>query len=141
MGVGVVIEPLVVVTLLFGGTWINREPDLSGSLSRQLRTASRRTYADDDNREDANYIEAGMSTYADKDGVAEPRASPSLLLHDDEPWRERKVGIGPWECKVYSPNSEVFRWRLLSRVLRWFPFLVECWYWALVYWVRICFGP
>ena len=29
--------------------------------------------------------------------------------------------------------------RLLSRLLRRFPFLVEAWYWALIYWVRALF--
>jgi hypothetical protein len=139
MGLGAVIEPLVVVSLLFGGTWINRETYLPGSLSRQLTPAWRRACAKHDS-DDADSLEAGMSTDADEGAGAQLRAvSPSLLLHDEESWRTRTVGIGPWKFEVSSPHSEVFRWRLLSRVLRWFPFLVECWYWALVYWVRSCF--
>jgi hypothetical protein len=40
-----------------------------------------------------------------------------------------------WRREVASPNTAVFSDRLLSRLLRRLPFLVECWYWALIYWV------
>lgn len=46
-------------------------------------------------------------------------------------WRERKF-LGK---KVRSRNT--IRWKnsFVSRILRKFPFLVEVWYWLLVYWV------
>jgi hypothetical protein len=34
-----------------------------------------------------------------------------------------------------SPNTKRFQDYFLSRLLKKFPFLVEAWYWALIYWV------
>lgn len=45
------------------------------------------------------------------------------------------MGIAGWKKEVWSPDTKVFEDRLLSRVLQAFPFLVEVWYWALIYWV------
>ena len=36
-----------------------------------------------------------------------------------------------------SPNTKRFQDYFLSRLLKKFPFLVEAWYWALIYWVSI----
>jgi hypothetical protein len=36
---------------------------------------------------------------------------------------------------VMSPNTRRFKDYFLSRLLQKFPFLVEAWYWALIYWV------
>jgi hypothetical protein len=36
---------------------------------------------------------------------------------------------------VMSPNTRRFQDYFLSRLLQKFPFLVEAWYWALIYWV------
>jgi hypothetical protein len=39
--------------------------------------------------------------------------------------------------EVVSPNTRRFQDYFLSRLLKKFPFLVEAWYWALIYWVSL----
>lgn len=62
-------------------------------------------------------------------------SSPSLLPAQEPTWRKREINILGWRRELTSPNTRVFKGRLLSRLLRKFPFLVEAWYWALIYWV------
>jgi hypothetical protein len=61
----------------------------------------------------------------------------SLLANvDDEPkWRKREVVVLGMRKDVMSPNTRRFKDYFLSRLLQKFPFLVEAWYWALIYWV------
>ncbi|CAG8113527.1 unnamed protein product [Penicillium salamii] len=119
MGVGAILEPLVVIVLLFGGTWINRvvspNPRRKSNLPRAASSDS---------------LESGYST-STKDGLLGSR-TPSPL--PDEKWHKRQIGLLGFKWEVTSPNTAVFQDRILSRLLRKFPFLVECWYWALVYW-------
>ncbi|KAJ4516490.1 hypothetical protein HRR83_001824 [Exophiala dermatitidis] len=127
MGAGVFLEPLAVVVLLFGGAWINRATDYSWSgrygWDEPLPVARPFEKAEDIS------VEEAQSTHARRS------LSPSLLVAVDEKWREREVRFLGY-CKVVrTPNTAVFRGRLLSRVLHKFPFLVEAWYWALIYWV------
>lgn len=61
--------------------------------------------------------------------------SPSLLLNQERPWRIRRIGLWLWKGEIITPNTTKFRNRRFSRFFRRFPFLVECWYWTLVYWV------
>lgn len=125
MGVGAILEPLVVIVLLFGGTWINRSKQ---SISRRCRWQGSSPYQSRPCSPDVSD--------SDEDGTLNPRSwSPSLLHIPDDRWRKRQIRIFSSRFQVTTPNTEVFRDRLLSRVLRKFPFLVECWYWALVYWV------
>jgi hypothetical protein len=42
--------------------------------------------------------------------------------------------------EVVSPNTRQFQDYFLSRLLKKFPFLVEAWYWALIYWVSLIFA-
>lgn len=133
MGLGAFLEPLVVIVLLFGGTWINRT---AGSFppSRRSRAKSpiRQRGASPDS------IESGLSSPASKDGLLSSRPlSPSHSRFGQETWRTRQVRILLWTFELTSPNTAVFHDRLLSRLLRKLPFLAECWYWALVYWVNI----
>lgn len=129
MGVGAVLEPLVVIVLLFGGTWINRTVDSYSSPSLVRRKSS--DYIRSPSRDS---LESGFSTPSTKDGLLSPRSpSPSQLPVDG--WRKRHVGLFGLSFQLSSPNTSVFRNRLLSRLLRKLPFLAECWYWALVYWV------
>ncbi|KAJ6471227.1 PAP2 superfamily-domain-containing protein, partial [Mycena vitilis] len=58
-----------------------------------------------------------------------PTSEP-LLATADSAYRERVV----FGRTVRSRNTAVWRNTRLSRVLRRFPFLVEVWYWLLVYW-------
>ncbi|KAK0664083.1 hypothetical protein DIS24_g689 [Lasiodiplodia hormozganensis] len=132
MGAGAFIEPLVVVSLLFGGTWLNRNSDYRlFASSRSHRHASHVRSSSPDS------LESGMQSPTDADGLLSPRASsPSLLSADTEPkWRKRELRLLGFRTRVTSPNTRVFRDRFLSRLLQKFPFLVEAWYWALIYWV------
>lgn len=129
MGAGAVLEPLVVIVLLFGGTWINRatEPVISRRVNCRSLDYPRDLSPDS--------IESGYTSPTPKDGLLSPSPSPraaSPLL--DDRWHTRVIGIFNFSCTVTSPNTAVFQDRLLSRLLRKLPFLAECWYWALVYW-------
>ncbi|PYH94814.1 integral membrane protein [Aspergillus ellipticus CBS 707.79] len=130
MGAGAILEPLAVVVLLFGGTWINRT---AGSFpARRARRKSSLT----SRGSSPDAIESGLSTPTVKDGLLPRRLSSSSSLSQDgqSRWRKRQIGIFSSAFEVTTPDTAVFRDRLLSRLLRKFPFLVECWYWALVYW-------
>tara|TARA_R110002003_G_scaffold135_6_gene12547 strand:- start:306 stop:764 length:459 start_codon:yes stop_codon:yes gene_type:complete len=120
MGAGAFIEPLVVVTLLFGGTWVNRNTDYR--LFNWRRVYSRSSSP-------ASSIDSGRSS---------PSSTASLLSQiDEEPkWRTRVISILGIRKEVVSPNTKQFQEYFLSRLLKKFPFLVEAWYWALIYWVR-----
>lgn len=121
MGIGAVAEPLVVITLLFGGTWVNRNKDYRLFGRMRDHTSSPRATSPSS--------ESGLSSIS----------SDSLLAGVDEvpKWRTREVRVLGLQTTVTSPNSKRFKDYFLSRVLRKFPFLVEAWYWALIYWVRI----
>jgi hypothetical protein len=123
MGAGAFIEPLVVVTLLFGGTWVNRNTEYRLFNRRRIYTHSPRSSSP------SSSIESGRSSLS---------SSVSLLSQDDEPkWRVREINIMRFKKEVVSPNTRQFQDYFLSRVLKKFPFLVEAWYWALIYWVNI----
>jgi hypothetical protein len=79
------------------------------------------------------------------DGTWSPTSSPSaeglLSPSINEPqYRERKF----FGRRIQSRNTARWKNTLASRLLRKFPFLVEVWYWLLVYWVSfalwICGG-
>jgi hypothetical protein len=120
MGAGAFIEPLVVVTLLFGGTWVNRNAEYRLFGRRRGNQSSPRS--------------ASPSS-----GRSSPSSSASLLANvDDEPrWRKREIMVLGVRKHVMSPNTRRFQGYFLSRLLKKFPFLVEAWYWALIYWVSI----
>lgn len=136
MGVGAVLEPLVVIVLLLGGTWINRassRPALSSTADSRWRGRRSGIFSRD---RSPDPLEAGIAGPTPKDGLLSGRStSPSLLEYSEEPWRKRQLGFLSWRVVVTTPNTAVFQNRLLSRLLRKLPFLVEVWYWALVYWV------
>lgn len=122
MGIGAVAEPLVVVTLLFGGTWVNRNKDYKLFARRRDYPSSPRSASPDS-----------------ESGRASLSSSDSLLAGIDEvpKWRTRELRVFGFRKEVASPNSRRFRDYFLSRLLKKFPFLVEAWYWALIYWVRL----
>ena len=149
MGVGAFLEPLIVVGLLAGGTIINRDRPGSGrrrGYEKGVRSSSsspKRSFAGD-----TLEAESGRRWSGDDDGslplspwsaASSGGSSTTLLSQGDEGldprWRQRTLRLWKWEKKVITPNTEVFEDRLLSRVLRRLPFLVEAWYWALIYWV------
>ncbi|KAJ5232608.1 integral membrane protein [Penicillium chermesinum] len=124
MGVAAVIEPLVVVTLLFGGTWINRRSRRPSHLDQ----VSSKDYEPESPGSQQSY--GSRSTSPDPENLANP--PPMLSFFGQR--RSRVISILGFSWKVETPCTKIFEERLLSRVLRKFPFLVECWYWALVYW-------
>lgn len=150
MGFGAVAEPLVVISLLGGGTLANRDTSTTLS-SRRGRgdwqkldsvgpSTPRRSTNDFDE-------EVAMRDSFEDPGLLSPAhsnrsSSSATLLDSDEDeggdgrWRRRTFKLWKFQRTVMTPNTRVFEDRLLSRVLRKFPFLVEAWYWALIYWVR-----
>lgn len=138
MGAGAFLEPLAVVVLLFGGAWINREPNVARSHPRR-NSAPYSLRREDE--EDGDGLLNDPSDPILKSTVPTRVHSPSLIAKDEEGWRKRSVGFWRWSAQLETPNTTVFRNRMLSRLLHKFPFLVECWYWALVYWVCFSSSP
>ncbi|KAJ5114556.1 hypothetical protein NUU61_000315 [Penicillium alfredii] len=128
MGVSAVLEPLVVIVLLLGGTWINRVNVSSLDLDRRRTRPSTESIRGSS----CDSLEPGYSPPTPKDGLLSARSG--LFRPPISPWHKRQIGMMGMAYEVTSPNTVVFQDRLLSRLLRRFPFLVECWYWALVYW-------
>lgn len=130
MAIGAFLEPLVVVTLLFGGAWFNRNKEYSFWEGTQGWGGHKR-------RDDAEIKRSSTDGYSPS---WSPGSSSPTLSADDEPvWsltsRRRKIQFLGYKRIVTTPNTLVFKDRFLSRVLRKFPFLIEAWYWALLYWV------
>jgi hypothetical protein len=147
MTLGAVLEPLVIVSLLAGGTLVNRDgsrpsPPSSTANSRRPDPWQDIEYAlgDQAPREERHFDDEKWSRSRSS------TASTSTIWHDVEDGkagvdsgssdrRQRTLRFWKWECEVTSPNTEVHKDRFLSRALRQYPFLVEVWYWALIYWV------
>lgn len=129
MTIGAILEPLVVILLLAGGVWINRRKN-----SRPYRWQGENSHSAPCSTSDL--LESSRIDPSDPDNLLPPRSwSPSLLHRREDHWHTRQLRILSFRFEATTPNTAVFQDRLLSRVLRRFPFLVECWYWALVYWV------
>ncbi|PVI05327.1 hypothetical protein DM02DRAFT_715688 [Periconia macrospinosa] len=134
MGAGAFIEPLVVVTLLFGGTWVNRNTQYR--LFNRQRTSSPSSPSSRPSSPSSDYFPSSShSSPRQSTTLLDSRHSTSLLAHQEPYWRKRKVNILGWRKEVVSPNTKRFENYFLSRLLKKFPFLVEAWYWALIYWV------
>ncbi|KAG9252299.1 PAP2 superfamily-domain-containing protein [Emericellopsis atlantica] len=129
MGAGAFLEPLVVVTLLFGGAYFNRNKDYSFKDGKTTAAGW---------GPDATHHKKHDDLHPSRSGSPEgwsSSSSPSLLAHDISSHRRRRVKAFGYEKFVTTPNTLIFKDRFLSRVLQKFPFLAECWYWALLYWV------
>ncbi|RSL99973.1 hypothetical protein CDV31_011954 [Fusarium ambrosium] len=127
MGVGSFLEPLIVVTLLFGGAYFNRNKDYKFRLTKSSwpKDASRKRSDDFQKRDSTDSLMSGWS------GSRSPSIDP-----DEQPTlRRRKFQVFGFKRIVSTPNTLVFEDRLLSRVLKKFPFLAEAWYWFLIYFV------
>lgn len=126
MGVGAFLEPLVVVTLLFGGSYFNRNRDYSFFKGTR-------------NLEDSIYKRSDEITRKDSQDSQESLisgwSSPRLAAYEQPQFRRRKLQLLGWKRVVTTPNTMVFKDRFLSRVLQKFPFLAEAWYWFLIYFV------
>jgi hypothetical protein len=127
MTLGAILEPAVVVTLLFGGAYFNRNQDYDFWAGKAGWAGDRSLKRDDDAKltDDYSSSSPGWS----------PGGSPSLLPREPPTRRRRKVEIFRFKRIVSTPNTMVFKDRFLSRVLQKFPFLTEAWYWFLIYWV------
>ncbi|KAF2188955.1 integral membrane protein [Zopfia rhizophila CBS 207.26] len=131
MGAGAFIEPLVVVTLLFGGTWVNRNTRYRIFARRNTRSSGSPRSSSSDSLDSGRSSPRPSSSLLD-DHLA---TSPSLLSLQETKWRKREVRILGFRKDVVSPDTRRFQGYFLSRLLQKFPFLVEAWYWALIYWV------
>ncbi|KAG6096397.1 hypothetical protein E4U31_005462 [Claviceps sp. LM219 group G6] len=135
MVLGAVLEPLVVVSLLFGGAWVNRNKNCDYEEARQTWSpVDGRLKKSDEFR--IRYPH-GLSQESLSPVLESGRAQSTSFPHKYDPitQRRRRIKVLGYERFVTSPNTSVFKDRLLSRVLRKFPFLVEAWYWALIYWL------
>jgi hypothetical protein len=147
MAIGAVLEPLVVVSLLAFGTIVNRNKSRA-AVSRLTFPSSRpepwqhlkySPDADDADVEIAKTREDERTLLPST--LSRSNSSSSSTLAEDvaskttSKQRQRRIRFMSWEREVTTPNTEIFRDRFLSRVLQRFPFLVEVWYWALIYWV------
>jgi len=149
-GIGAVAEPLVVIGLLIGGTWLNRDPEPGRSQLpsyRRTASASSSRRISNDDIENGGMVESPTSISSllsqedgdsDFEGVLKRRSTSPSLLGDQEPkWRKRTLKIWGLSKQVETPNNRRFKGKLVSRVLEKYPFLVEVWYWGLIYWVCI----
>lgn len=136
MGVGAVAEPLVVVSLLVGGTLVNRER--RDPSSREPKPWGWTKRSDSPGSLEGSSGSSTPTTQTD-DALMNSRQRTPLsdfqVQEQVQGWRRRSVGLLGRGGQVCSPDTKQFEDRLLSRVLRRLPFLVEVWYWALIYWV------
>ncbi|KAL1890456.1 hypothetical protein Sste5346_008285 [Sporothrix stenoceras] len=165
MVLGPFVEVGVILGLLSGGTLINRDTHarfflspnncdddsnrLSSPNNRSPAPRNRSTYGYNDDTEagrtdDEGIVMAGPESWQlhkfrlPSTSSASSASSSTTALNEsplDPNKHYRTLRLWRWQYTVASPNTEIFKDRLLSRVLRKFPFLVEAWYWALIYWV------
>ena len=131
MGFGAFAEPLVVVTLLFGGAWLNRTTaadSVAAKLASYTPLENTRKRSDDISDSESSDRPPSFD-WASGSGTLSPLEQPR--------WRSRRVEAFGYGRLVSTPNTAVFKDRLLSRLLQKLPFLVEAWYWALIYWVSL----
>ena len=135
MGIGGFVEPAIVVTLLFGGTWVNR--------NKKIDDVERWSEKDSEDRSDVSpsRLESSPLARHSHDSHNSPLMSPSFQHDLDRGWGRREVGVLGLKRSIRAPNTQVFHDRILSRLLLRFPFLVEVWYWALIYWVNVTKTP
>lgn len=138
MGVNAFIEPLVVISLLVGGTWVNRDRSyklrLQNSSPKPLRLSV-----------DEESLPGSPTSFNSKDGLlteefTSPISRPCATDASISTWRIRKICFFGFRKTLWTHNTKVFEDRWFSRVIRKFPFLREVWYWALIYWVN-CPSP
>ncbi|SPJ76408.1 related to integral membrane protein [Fusarium torulosum] len=128
MGVGAFLEPLIVVTLLFGGAYLNRSKDYD-FWTNKTGLPGLKGYKRSDDLPKRESTDSLMSSWSGSH-------SPSFDTSDTQSTlRRRKLQIFGYKRIVSTPNTHVFEDRLLSRLLKKLPFLVECWYWFLIYFI------
>ena len=124
-------EPALIVCLLLGGTVANRRRRCS--LSRVCLGSPKDDQSISD-LEDALSSEDEDFVYAN-DAAAPSTGFSTTSSRDRQIWRTRNVGIFGWEKSIATPDTRQYRGYFLSRMLYRYPFLIEAWYWFLIYWV------
>ena len=125
------LEPALIVFLLLGGTVANRRRRCGQS------RLSLRSLRDDKSISD---LEDALSS-EDEDSISANNGAPpssdvnTTSLRDRQSWRARDIGIFGWKRSVITPDTRQYRRYFMSRMIYRYPFLVEAWYWFLIYWV------
>lgn len=131
-GLGAVLEPAVVIGLLFGGTWINRNKNYKFAWRGRSRTHASQISIDEEN------IPGSPGSWTTDDALLPEKADLGLLspISAHPEWQTRELRLFGFKTSVFTPNSRVFENSRLSRVVRKMPFMREVWYWGLIYWVH-----
>ena len=125
------LEPALIVCLLLGGTVANRRRGCGRS---RIRLGSPRDDHSIPSLEDALSSEDEDSVYAN-DAAAPSSIFSTTSLEDRQRWRRRNIGILGWKRSIATPETRQYRGYFMSRMIYRYPFLIEAWYWFLIYWV------
>src|SRR4051794_24572554 len=106
MGAGLVLEPLVVVILLFGGAWINRATE-----SSLARVHPHRRSAEYPRAASPGAIESGYASSTPKVELTNPQYRSRPPETSEIRWRKRQIGIFGLSALVVTPDTTVFRGR------------------------------
>lgn len=139
-GIGAVAEPLLVIGLLVGGTRINRNPEPVleiTPLQRNINSSKRHISRDAESLRSptsasSSFVSEDEDDSSSSDGVLHMRARSPKQLPE---WRKRTMSIFGLSRQVITPYNGKFRGNVGSRWLERYPFLIEVWYWGLIYWV------
>lgn len=125
------LEPALIACLLLGGTAANRRRKCGQS---RLSLGSPRDDKAVSDFEDGTSSEDEDSVYA-YDAVPSSSDFSTAGLRDRQSWRTRNIGLFGWKRSIATPDTRQYRGCFMSRMLNRYPFLVEAWYWFLIYWV------
>lgn len=133
-GLGAILEPAIVVGLLFGGTWINRNKNYNFTWRDKSRPQVPRISIDEDN------IPESPGSWTTDDALLQEKSSSGLLNPNNvhAKWRSRELKVFGFSKSILTPNTQAFENSRFSRVVKKMPFIKEVWYWGLIYWVRVC---
>lgn len=126
MGPGAILEPAAVVFLLVTGCLVNRRIKKPSSVIFASPGWLNRSKEDEESWHDAVYHAVNTPL------PPSPGRRENIKL-----CRTRTLNLWWFEATVTSPDTRLFKERWFSRVIEKFPFLVEVWYWALIYWVSV----
>lgn len=138
ISLGAVLEPGIVVCLLFGGAWVNRNQQYRLTFSAKHSTDSEQGPGRRRGGRASAESSSSWLTGSGSDSVTSSNVNPT------SGWRPREFKLWRLRRTIHAPATAQYEQRLLSRVLRKFPFLVEAFYWALIYFVSViadCSSP
>ena len=94
MGFGAFLEPVVAIAPLFGGTWINREPDILGLRSR-IHYWSNLGSSRDASDQLPNASESEIRSHDPKTGLQStgwiPKICRPCMQNQDDLWTKRDI--------------------------------------------------